>query len=85
MRQHGRYTELFRDLIKRICNKWSEEKHPSAHYVEQICDGEMGKTEYVVERWREGEAENFTHCEERRSCRVNGSEELVDMGSLHIS
>jgi hypothetical protein len=70
-------------MIKRICNKWSEERHPSVHYVKQMCDGEMEKMEYVVERWREGEAEGFTHHEGRWSCRVDGSEELVDMGSLH--
>lgn len=49
-------------------------------------------SKYVVEKWErgvcggemeEGEAEGFIHCEERWSWRINGCEELVDMGSLH--
>lgn len=52
------------------------------HYDGQMCNGEMGKKEYVVERWTESKAIEFIHCEERCKCKLDGGEEQACMRKL---
>lgn len=59
-----------------------EERQPSIclgyHYHGQICDGEMGKREYEIERWKKSEAEGFLPCEEKWKWRLDSSEEQAE-------
>jgi hypothetical protein len=56
----------------------AKQKRPASHHN---TAGVTAVYKPVLERWREGEAELFVHCEERQNWRPKGGEEQPDGGS----